>query len=571
MLSIAWELMIGLGVFLYGMSRLEAGIAALSGSRMKVRLARSTASPVASAGFGALITAILQSSSMVSLLVLAFASAGIMPLYNAIGVLVGANLGTTITGWIVATLGFKLDLATLALPLLGIGGFVQVMNQPPGRIYSWGKSATGLGLLLFGLGLMKDSVGNLPGQWDITQLQGYHPLIYLLAGLVATALIQSSSAIVMLTLTAINAGLIGLPEAGALVIGADLGTTGTTMLASLTGPGIKRQLALAQVVFNVIVDSLAFVFLLPLLPWALQWLGISDLLYGVVAFHTTINLLGLLVFLPLLKPFSRWIERFFQAPQEPLTLLNQMETPVPEAVLPAIEKSLQRLWLVAATNTLHVLGIKPSRLTLDTETRQVLAALVDSTDNSSSHKQVYGAIKHQEGILFQLAYKLQQVRLNEEQSLQLGRMQELARAIVYASKTIQDIASDIEILRSGQRDGDPAATSQLTEQQRFMSEIYSGLLPLICHQSESSYLQEQLKVMATKNDLNFQVMNAAVYQLANTTDHLGAELEQPEPTRPDLTRPDLSIQLNVNREILHAVHSLLQSVELWQAIESQVE
>ena len=414
MLSIVWELMIGLGVFLYGMSRLEAGITALSGSRLKARLARSTAGPVSSAGIGALITTVLQSSSMVSLMVLAFASAGIMPLYNAIGVLIGANLGTTITGWLVATLGFKLDIAAIALPLLGIGGFVQVM----------------LGLLLFGLGLMKDSVGGLPQQWDITLLQGYHPLIYLLAGLVATALIQSSSAVVMLVLTAINAGFISLPEAGALVIGANLGTTGTTMFASLTGPGIKRQLALAQVVFNVIVSTLAFLILLPLLPWTLHVLRISDLLYSVVAFHTVINLLGLLLFLPLLKPFSRWIERFFKTPQDSLTLLMQMQTPVPEAVLPAIEQALQQLWVVAAVNTLRLLNIKTTALSLDSDLQQTLATLSNSIKHDNSPKHTYGEIKPQEGTLFQLAYKLQQVRLDERQSILLGRMQELARAIV---------------------------------------------------------------------------------------------------------------------------------------------
>ena len=554
MIAIVWELMIGLGVFLYGMSRLEAGIAALSSSRLKARLARSTASPVSSAGFGALITTVLQSSSMVSLLVLAFASAGIMPLYNAIGVLIGANLGTTITGWIVATLGFKLDIATLALPLLGIGGFVQVMNSSSNRLYAWGQSATGLGLLLFGLGLMKDAVGSLPQQWDISLLQGYHPLIYLLAGLIATALIQSSSAVVMLTLTAINAGFIGLPEAGALVIGADLGTTGTTMLASLTGPGIKRQLALAQVVFNVIVDTLAFLLLLPLLPWIVQSLGISDLLYSVVAFHTTINLLGLLLFLPLLKPFSHWVEGFFQTPQDSLTLLLQMETPVPEAVFPAIEKALQQLWIVASFNTMHVLGIKRTRLALDSNSQQSLASHNTSIMNNSSPQHIYGELKHQEGILFQLSYKLQQVRLDEPQSMLLGKMQELARAIVYASKTIQDIAADIEKLRHSQSNDDSAASWLLTQQQQFLTDIYSGLLPLLFNQSDANYLQEQLKAVATTNDLHFQEMNTGVYQRAIITDHSG---------------PSLSIQLNVNREIGHAIRSLLHSIELWQDIKSR--
>jgi hypothetical protein len=185
--------------------------------------------------------------------------------------------------------------------------------------------------------------------------------------------------------------------------------------------------------------------------------------------------------------------------------------------------------------------------------QQTLATVSNSIKHDHSPKHTYGEIKHQEGTLFQLAYKLQQVRLDERQSILLGRMQELARAIVYASKTIQNIASDIKQLQQGQSRGNTAASWQLTQQQQFLSDLYGGLLPLLFNHNEDSYLQEQLKTMATANDLHFQEMNAGVYQRAIKTDQSG---------------PELSIQLNVNREILHAIHSLLHSIELWQDIKS---
>ena len=551
MIIIAWELLVGLGVFLYGMSRLEAGIGALSGPRLKRWLARSTASPIASVGLGAIITTILQSSSMVSLLLLAFASAGIIPLYNAIGVLIGANLGTTITGWFVVTLGFKLDLAKLALPLLGLGGLTQVMTEPSHRLYAWGKTATGLGLLLFGLVLMKDSVGEVSQQWDISLLQGHHPVIYLVTGILFTALIQSSSATVMLTLAALHGGLISLPEAGALVIGADLGTTGTTLLASLTGPSIKRQLALAQLVFNFVVDMSAFIFLLPLLPWFAQWLGAEDPLYVVVAFHTTLNLLGVFAFLPFLKPFSHWVERFFKSPQDSISLLAEITTPVPEAALPAIEQTLQTLWLTAAINAMRLLGIKFEGLKISTEQKQKLNDVAATMNVGSSHRQIYEQIKHHETEIFELAYRLQQVRLNEYQSKCLGRMQELTRNIVYASKTMQDIASDIEQLRSGSQTTNLAASWQLAEQQRFLTDLYANMLPLVIEKHENDYLQELLETLKSHNDLHYQNMVQGTYQRASSAvaKTLG-----------------LSIQLNINREVHHAIASLLDSVKLFQKI-----
>jgi phosphate:Na+ symporter len=553
MLSISWELLIGLGIFLYGMSRLETAIGALSGARLKAALARSTAGPIRSAGFGALITSVLQSSSMVSLLVLAFASAGIVPLYNAIGVLVGANLGTTLTGWIVATLGFKLDLARLALPLLGIGGLVQVLcqSEQKRRLYAWGKTATGLGLLLFGLTLMKESVGDLSERLDISLLQGHHPVYYLLAGLVVTALIQSSSATVMITLAALHGGLIDLSEAGALVIGADLGTTGTTLLASMTGPGIKRQLALAQLIFNVVVDMLAFVFLLPLLPWGVMKLGISDPLFSLVAFHSMFNLLGLIIFLPILKPFSRWIERTFKITHDPLVLLEEITSPAPEATLPALEQTLQKLWLVAADNSLRLMDIDSQNLKINEQLQQALTDACAHIDENGSHRQIYEHIKMQEAAIFRIAYKLQQGQLNSKQSKQLGQLQELARSIVYASKTMQDIAGDIQQLKNSRQETTSTANWLLTQQQQFLQQTYSSMLPLMQSLHQIDYLQERLELLDKSNDLHYKQMNQGVYQRAShDTDG----------------EPILSMQLNVNREILHATHNLIQSIWIWQEI-----
>ena len=206
-------LAIGLALFLYGMSQLESGIRALGYDTFKRWLSSSSASPTGSAAMGVTVTAILQSSSLVSLLVLAFASAGVLPLYNAIGILLGANLGTTVTGWMVATIGFKLPLSAFGLPLMATGAVMQLASTRLPGLRSMGTVLFGLGLIIFGLDIMKDAVADLPRHWDLGQLKGWGPWLYFLVGAAIAALIQSSSATMMITLAALHGGLLDLSAA----------------------------------------------------------------------------------------------------------------------------------------------------------------------------------------------------------------------------------------------------------------------------------------------------------------------------------------------------------------------
>ena len=188
----------GLGIFLFGMSQLEYGIRKLGDARLRYWLRSSTGSRLGSVTTGVVSTAILQSSSMMSLLVLAFASAGILPLVNAVGILLGANLGTTVTGWLVAIFGFKLDLEAMGLPLLGLSAMALTLTPRDTRASYTGYLVLGIALLLFGLGIMKTSMETLPQRWDVSVIQGHHAIVYLLFGVVITMLVQSSSAVMMM-------------------------------------------------------------------------------------------------------------------------------------------------------------------------------------------------------------------------------------------------------------------------------------------------------------------------------------------------------------------------------------
>jgi len=261
----AWRLAAGLGLFLFGMHHLEQAMQQLAGRPFKVFLREHTSRPVKGVLAGAIATAALQSSSVVSLLVMALAGTGIVSLASAIGIVFGSNLGTTATGWIVASIGFKLEIEVLALPLVAIGGLGVVWSAVGSRRLGASQFIAGFGLMFLGLDFMKSGASAAASLFDPQALADYPPLVFLLVGLLLTAIIQSSSATIMLTLSALYAEAIPLSSAAAVAIGADLGTTITAILGALAGSPVKKRVAAALVVFNVVTDSVAFIALYPLL------------------------------------------------------------------------------------------------------------------------------------------------------------------------------------------------------------------------------------------------------------------------------------------------------------------
>ena len=267
---------------------------------------------------GAVTTAALQSSSVVSLIVLAFVGSGLISLPNALAIVFGSNVGTTVTGWIVATLGFRLDIEAFSLPLIALGGLAIVWSVNHSTLRKTGMLLAGFGLMLLGLDFMKTGAEATAALFDPGRLAGYPLIVFLLAGLVLTAVIQSSSATILIALSALYVEAISLPAAAAIAIGADLGTTITAVLGALAGSADKKRVALAILIFNIAANSIAFVLIHPLLYFVQSVLGFSDPLLALVAFHSLFNVIGVLVFLPLIKPLSRWLQSRFVGESAPL-------------------------------------------------------------------------------------------------------------------------------------------------------------------------------------------------------------------------------------------------------------
>jgi phosphate:Na+ symporter len=534
-----WRLAAGLGLFLFGMHQLEQALTQLAGRSFKKFLSEYTSKPLRGVIAGALSTAALQSSSVVSLIVLAFVGTGIISLASALGIVFGSNLGTTMTGWIVATIGFKLDIEALALPLVTIGGLGVVWSAAGTRRAGVSHFVVGLGLMLMGLEFMKSGALLATEMFDPTALAGYPPIIFLLAGLLLTAVIQSSSATIMITLSALYAGAIPLESAAAVAIGADLGTTITALLGALAGSAAKKRVAAAIVLFNVVADTIAFLSLEPLLKLITVVIGISDPLFALVAFHSLFNLIGILIFLPLVPMLSRWLDRRFREEETPLLRhIKASDSAVAEAALENITRETWRLIDQAAALNQATFDLPPDATFYDSsEDRKG----VDVFSTDIDYDRCYADIKQLEGEILKHALALQSTPLDPAESERLSQIIPSIRNAVHAAKSMKDVYQDLELFRGSINDRFNAYFGQFREAAR---EFYEALSAL--RASDIPALRfEALVEIKVKSETVHNRMHRRIYD---------------EVARGELSELEISTLLNVNREAFVASQSLISAL-----------
>lgn len=314
----------GIGLFLLGMVLMTDGLKTLAGDTLRQVLARYTGSPLRAVAAGAGVTALVQSSSATTLATIGFVSAGLLGFNNAIGVIIGANLGTTSTGWIVSLLGLKFSVGAFALPLVGVGALLRLVARE--RLAHAGLALAGFGLIFVGIDVLQDGMAGLATRFDLAAYSapGWGPRLLLVGvGVAMTVLMQSSSAAVATTLTALAGGAIGLDQAAALVIGQNIGTTVTAGLAAIGASVPARRTALVHAVFNLGAALIAFS-ILPLFVDLVERLmsddgSGADHALTIAAFHTAFNVLGALVFIPLIPRLAGWAVRVLPERHSPLT------------------------------------------------------------------------------------------------------------------------------------------------------------------------------------------------------------------------------------------------------------
>ena len=313
-----------LGMFLYGMTLMSEGLQKVAGSRLRSILSAMTANSFTRILTGTLITAIIQSSSATTVMIVSFVNAGLLSLTQAVGVIMGANIGTTVTSWLISLLGFTADISTLSIPLIGIGfAFMMLKSQKRKNI---GEMIIGFAMLFLGLSFLKDSVPDLSSNPEAiafiqkwTDWGFFSVLIFVLVGTVMTIVLQSSSATVALTLVMASQGWIPFEMAAAMVLGENIGTTITANIAASVGNISAKRAALAHTVFNVfgVIWVLAlykpFLWLVSKIVVGLggedPFVSSASLLYAISTVHTLFNVLNtciLVWFTPQIVRFVTW-------------------------------------------------------------------------------------------------------------------------------------------------------------------------------------------------------------------------------------------------------------------------
>lgn len=319
----------GVGLFLLGMTVMTDGLKALAGSSLRTVLGHAAATPVSGAFWGAVVTLLVQSSSAVTMTTIGLVSAGLLTFPQGLGLVFGANVGTTGTGWLVALIGVRVSLSSYALPLIFIGALARLLGG--GRIAASGGALAGFALVLYGLTTLQQGMGGLaeslhpedlpavlgaPGaEWGRGSL-GLATLI--VVGLLMTAVMQSSTAAIAVTISAYYAGAVSLEQGAALILGQNIGTATSSALAAIGASTTAKRLALAYVLFKLIAAAIAVVLFPLTAPLLRSFLPAIDGVTLLAAYHTAYNVVGVAVLLPATQWFTGLVERLLPSRQTPL-------------------------------------------------------------------------------------------------------------------------------------------------------------------------------------------------------------------------------------------------------------
>lgn len=432
-----WQLLAGLGLFLYGMFHLEDSMKQMEGRSFKLFLQKHTQKKLSAILSGTIVTGILQSSSIVNLMVLSFVGAGMLNMRNAMAVALGANVGGTFNSWLVALLGFKVNISAATMPFIGIAGICLVIFRNKKAIYQLAKFCMGFGLLFLGLDLMKTSMDTMIQSFDFSPYLSYPRIVFLLLGFGITALIQTSAATVVLVLSALYAHIIPIETAVVVVLGAELGTTIKIVIGSIGGIAAKKRVALGNIIFNFSTSLIGFVFLVPIIDFIHKVIGINDPIFILVCFQTLVNVLGIVLFYFFLHAFGNFLEKRFEESKLMVTHFLQNTSPeITDTALEMVEKEVE----LFIYRVIHL-----NRLAFQLSPHQELEQHYEQYNKDSPFEKIqlfkdqYNLMKNAEGEIFAFYARMGVHSSNESTNFRLNQLMAATRNAMYSVKCVKDV------------------------------------------------------------------------------------------------------------------------------------
>jgi phosphate:Na+ symporter len=464
------QLLGALGLFLFGMKVMSDALLLLAGNKMRGILATMTSNRFLGISTGFLITSVIQSSSATTLMVVSFSNASLLTLTESISVIMGANIGTTITAWLITILGFKVSMSAIALPLVGFG-FLFMFSKKE-NLKNWGGFIIGFAILFIGLQFLKEAMPNINENPEILQFlnsyadMGYGSiLLFLFIGTILTVIIQSSSATMALTLIMTAEGWIPFELAAAMVLGENIGTTITANLAAIVANFHAKRTARAHLIFNilgVVWMLLLFYPFLSMISWLTQWVGSESPYLSAAAipvaislFHTVFNVMNTFLLVWFINPIAKiveWVvpekivpEREIDEPK----YLNEKIAQFPETVIASLVSESKYLFQNAIFQIVtHALNIHREDIKSDLKAKKVVKkSMVDmKTDVRALYlskvKTIYGEI-------IRYATNAQStLKLSETQNNRVLEIKVANRKMVEVIKDLRELNRNVTIYSS---------------------------------------------------------------------------------------------------------------------------
>jgi len=360
------EIAAGVAIFLFGMLALEEGFKAFTGGTLEKILRKSTNKMWKSLSFGFTAATVMQSSSLVSVITISFLSAGLIGLVEGMGIIFGANIGTTTGAWLIAGFGLKVKISAYAMPMLVFGVIMIFQNSK--SLKGFGYILAGLGFLFLGIHHMKEGFETFQNQINLTDyaMDGFAGvLVFTLLGILATIIMQSSHATLVLVITALSVHQVTYDNALALAIGANVGTTITAVLGSLTSNTDGKRLALSDVLFKVSA-GIVFVLMMDQIMWLVDivssFIGIAadDYTLKLAVFHTIFNVTGVILMVPLVNHLVRLVTKIMpetKIPGADSMYLNESALELPDTAMESVRKETIHLYDNAFAIIAHGLSL----------------------------------------------------------------------------------------------------------------------------------------------------------------------------------------------------------------------
>ena len=525
----SWKMLAGVAFFLLAMNFMESTLGILAGRRFKLFLKKHTTSKLEAIGGGAIVTGLLQSSSIVNLLVLNMVGAGVLKMDNALALMLGSNLGTTVNSWMVATIGFSYSIDVLVLPIVGIAGIVMAFLSTENKWFLVFKFLFSLAFLFVALGYIKTGMEGFVQQTNLSSIALYPLVIFLLLGIFLTAIVQSSSAVIALTLTALFANAITLPIAMAIVLGAEIGTTLKLFLAAVNGTASKKRVALGNFLFNLITVTIIFFLLRPLSYLFSDMLAIKDHLIALVLFQSLVNLVCIILFLPFVHLFGNFLLKCYVENESGSLYINKVPVSDTDNALDALDQETKHF-------INHVIEYSLDSFNLSDEKKENL--YVNKKFIRKNVVQQYYYIKQLHGEMHGFYLRLLSEASDKIVTERLEQLISAIRNSMYAAKSIRDAQHDIDQMRNSSND---AKYNFYIQSREKLLNFYEKI-QLLLNGKEGENCLEELTLLYQSITSGYSTTLASLYK-----DSIANKVSEVE----------ISTLVNFNRELYTSFKSIL--------------